>query len=360
MRIASDSFGNPSSNHRTGLAASNLVKESRKHVAAAVGMSAQDVIFTSGATEANNLALLGLRRGVGRPIRVLVGATEHKSVLEACRALKEDGSHVELIPVDESGSISIKHLREMLENVVDLVSIGAANGETGVMNDMCAITSCVHERGALIHCDATQIVGRVPFDAIDLDLDMITFSAHKMYGPKGCGALVTNLYARRQLSCIMHGGGQENGLRSGTLNVPAIVGFGTACNLISEGIEDSERQQHMRDEFEKKLSRVVPGMSVNGVGAKRLPNTSNVRIEGVLSDALVSRLPTVEIATGSACSSNSPMPSHVLLAMGLDDAAAYESFRVSIGRETTQDDTDRAVTEISETAYAVRRAMEIA
>ena len=355
--MQTDAFGNPSSSHGTGLAARELVNEARGKVASAVGMKEQDVIFTSGATEANNLATFGLLRGAGRPIRVLVCSTEHKSVLESCMALKSDGSSVELVPVSNDGTVNATLLREMLEDHADLVSVGAANGETGVVNDVRSVAEIAHGRNALVHCDATQMIGRMPFDAAEMDVDMVTFSAHKMYGPKGCGALVACRDARRKLSCILHGGGQERNVRSGTLNVPAIIGFGAACDLIEEGIDDFEREEGLRDKFENDLARTMPGVSVNGKKARRLPNTSNVRIEGVLSDALVSRLPTVEIATGSACSSDSPMPSHVLLAMGLDDVSAYESFRISLGRGTTPTDMELAVSEITETASAIRKVV---
>lgn len=360
MHTVQDVFGNPSSNHGTGLAARELVSKARDKVASAIDMKEQDVIFTSGATEANNLATFGLRRGMGRPIRVLACSTEHKSVLEACRALKADDSSVELIPVNKDGTVNMGRLEAMLEDNADLVSIGVANSETGVINDVHSVAKIAHDGNALVHCDATQAIGRIPFNAMDSEIDMVTFSAHKMYGPKGCGALVAGRDARRKLLCMIHGGGQERNMRSGTLNVPAIAGFGAACDLIPEGIADSEREERLRDRFESDLVRAIHGVSINGKGARRLPNTSNIRIEGVPSDALVSRLHSIEIATGSACSSDSPMPSHVLLAMGLNDIAAYESFRVSLGRETTWVDMESAVSEITETASAIRQAMEVA
>ena len=337
-----------------------MVEDARAGVAEAVGMNPPDVTFTSGATESNNLALFGLARGIGRPLRVLVCATEHKSVLEACRGLEEDGSSVTIIPVDSDGIISMGRLNELAEGGADVVSVGAANGETGVMQDMREVTNCAHEHGALVHCDAAQAVGRVPFDAGRLDIDMVTFSAHKMYGPKGCGALVAGRDARRKMSCILHGGGQENGLRSGTENVPAIAGFGAACGIMDDLIADASRQRGLRDLFESSIMKRVESAAVNGAGARRLPNTSNMRVNGVLSDALVSRLTRTEIATGSACSTNTPAPSHVLLAMGLGDDEAYESFRVSAGLPSTRDDIEVAVAEIEETVSAIRRVMEAA
>ena len=349
----SDKFGNSSSMHGTGREAFSLVDDARAQVAESVGMRPADVIFTSGATEANNLALSGL--SAYRKLWILVGATEHKSILQTCGAMKEPNHRCITMPVNRDGVVDLGELETQMASGVDVVSLMAANSETGVLHPWEYVGSIAKKYGALFHCDATQAIGKVPFDAGQAGIDMVTLSSHKIYGPKGCGALVATRDARKRLNAIIRGGGQEKELRSGTLNVPAIVGFGAACKLVPEGIERYKRQEKLRDDFEKGLAGAMPGVSINGAGARRLPNTSNLRVEGVLSDALVSRLPTVEIATGSACSSDNPMPSHVLLAMGLDDAAASESFRVSLGRETTQGDIETAVTEITETAHMIRR-----
>ena len=352
MNAAQDMFGNPSSNHSTGKAAANLMEESRGSVADAVDMSEQDVIFTSGATEANNLALAGLATG-GR-LRMLVGATEHESVMQACRALERVGHGCAIMPVNGDGTVDLGELESRMSHGVDVVSLMAANSETGVLHPWDEIAALATKHGALFHCDATQAVGKVPFDAGQSGIDMVTFSSHKIYGPKGCGALVATRHARKKIGAIIHGGGQEKGLRSGTPNVQGIAGFGEACRLVPELIDDSKRQEKLRDRFEKDLAGTAPGVSVNGAGAMRLPNTSNVRMKGVLSDALVSRLPSMEISTGSACSSDNPMPSRVLLAMGLDDTAASESFRISLGCQTTQRDVETAVTEIAYVASEIR------
>ena len=235
------------------------------------------------------------------------------------------------------------------------MSLMAANSETGVLHPWSEIASLARKHDVLFHCDATQAIGKIPFYAGQTGIDMVTLSSHKVYGPKGCGALVATRHARKKMDAIIHGGGQERNLRSGTQNVQGIAGFGAACRLVPEWIEDSKRQEKLRDKFEEDLARMVPDASVNGAGAHRIPNTSNVRIDGVPSDALVSRLPSIEISTGSACSSDNPMPSRALLAMGLDDAAAYESFRVSIGRHTTKMDIATAVAEILDTESAIRK-----
>ena len=348
-------FGNPSSNHESGRAAAQVVKEARRKVARSVMMGASDVIFTSGATEANNLALAGLQRGLDRPIKILAGSTEHKSVLQACASLVCDGSKFRTIPVYPDGTIDIGALESMIGDDTDIVSVMAANSETGVVHPIEKVARIVHDHGSLLHCDATQAIGKVPFDADKIGADMVTLSSHKIYGPKGCGALVANREARRRIAAIIHGGGQEKDMRSGTLNVPAIAGFGEACRIaITDGLADAPRQRRLRDEFEHDLYGMIQDISINGTGAKRLPNTSNVRLCGALADAVMVRIPSVDISTGSACSSNTIEPSHVLVAMGLDRTAADESIRVSVGRNTTRNDIKEAVYEISRATEFVR------
>ena len=352
----SEDFGNPSSvHHASGAKAAEAVENARKQVADAVGMNTADVIFTSGATEANNLALTGLKRGMGRHLTILAGSTEHKSVLETCNVLAEDGSTFGTIPVNSGGMLNLESLESLLSDDTDVVSVMAANSETGVMHPIDDAVKMAHEHGAIFHCDATQVIGRIPFDAGRLGIDMMTFSSHKIYGPKGCGVLVATREARRKMSGLMHGGGQERNMRSGTLNVPAIAGFGEACRIAgSDGLQDAPRQRSLRDAFEKKMSDAVSNISINGIDSKRLPNTSNIRLHGALADAVMNRAHTIEISSGSACSSSAMEPSHVLLAMGLDRTAADESVRISVGRHTTMDDIDSAVSEIAKAVEFVR------
>ena len=355
--IFNERFGNPSSvGHETGRAAGGLLENARRLVGQAVGMRAPDVIFTSGATEANNLAFMGLRRGHGRPIRMLVGATEHKSVLQTCRALEEDGSTLNIIPVRSDGPIDLDALGDALTDDTDVVSVMAANSETGVINPVREAARLAHGYGALFHCDATQAIGRIPFDAREMGIDMATLSSHKIYGPKGAGALVATREARKRLAAVMHGGGQERDLRSGTPNVPAIVGFGMACKIaVWDGLHDMARQKNLRDCFERDLKAAISGVVVNGRWMDRLPNTSSLRIVGALADAVMLRADKIEISTGSACSSNTIEPSHVLTAMGMDRDAADETIRVSIGRQTTKQDMDLAVKEIAKAVGFVRK-----
>lgn len=359
-------FGNPASaGHASGREALHAVDDAREQVARLVGMNRPDVVFTSGATEANNLALHGMRRGAGRPVRMLAGATEHKSVLEACRSLAGDGgtggggSILGIVPVLGDGTLDLDALESMLSapggGGIDIVSVMSANSETGVIHPVGAAAELAHTHGAVLHCDATQAAGRVPFDAGALDVDMVTLSAHKMYGPKGCGALVATRDARRLLAPVAHGGGQEGGLRSGTLNVPGIVGFGEACDIAaSEGRADAARQAALRGRFEAALAQEIPDITVNGAAAARLPNTSNVRIPGAMAEALLANARRVQMATGSACTSAAIEPSHVLLAMGLGREEAGECVRISFGRPSTNADAEAAALDIAAAADFVR------
>lgn len=359
----SDRFGNPASaGHAAGREARHAVDEARGQVAGLVGMNRPDVVFTSGATEANNLVVRGLYPGSGDGVsmHMLAGATEHKSVLEAGRFIEEEylsGSLLGIVPVLGDGTLDLGALESELSGSekVDLVSVMAANSETGVIHPVREAAEIAHAHGTILHCDATQAVGRVPFDAGELGADMVTISAHKMYGPKGCGALVATRDARRQLVAVLRGGGHEDGLRSGTLNVPGIVGFGEACRIAAdEGIADAPRQEGLRGRFEEALADKVPDAEFNGAGAPRLPNTSNVRVPGAMSEMILANVRRVQIATGSACTSAAVEPSHVLLAMGLGREEAGECVRVSFGRPSTEEDAEAAADDIAAAAGFIR------
>lgn len=351
-----EKFGNASSEyHAFGHSANVEIDHARGCVAQLVGANPPDVIFTSGATESNNLTLRGIVEGIGKKASVLVGTTEHKSVLEAARRLEELGlGSVATVPVGPDGTIAPESLETaMAEHGANIVSIMAANSETGVIHPTAELARVAHAAGALFHCDATQALGRIPFDATDMGVDMVSMSGHKMYGPKGVGALVANRRARKILRAVTLGGGQEGGLRSGTPNVPGIVGLGRACEIArTEGIADGPRQAGLRDRLERLLIDGLPGVTVNGAGAPRLPNTSSVRFEGAMSYAVIANAPGVAMSSGSACSSSTVEPSHVLLAMGLTDTEADETVRLSLGRPTTEADVERAVGQV---IAAVRR-----
>lgn len=351
-----DQFGNPSSeNHETGRRARDLVEAARAQVAGLVGARPSDVIFTSGATEANNLVIHGMAANSGAPLRALVGSTEHKSVLEPYRVLSNGGADVRKIPATRDGVIDLGALGEMLDDHADIISIMAANSETGVINPVREAAEMAHACGALLHCDVTQAAGRIPLDMTNMGIDFATLSSHKIYGPKGSGALIATRQARRQIRGILQGGGQENDMRSGTLNVPGIAGFGQACVIAAgEGLEDSARQKKLRDMFEERLAGAIPDIVVNGGNMPRIPNTSSVRIPGALADAVIVNARGIEIATGSACSSSAMEPSHVLTAMGLTTDEANESVRVSFGRPSSESDVDAAVSGIAGAVQYVR------
>ena len=339
-------LGNASSVHRFGRAQAALVDDARSALADFVGGRPSDVVFTSGATEANNLALKGLLESAPpKRTRLLVSAVEHASIKGtaawiATRAL----ARVETIPVTSGGFVDPETVADMLGDDVLLVSVMAANSETGVLNDVGRIAALASGAGALMHCDATQIVGRLPFDMSGLGVDLVSMSGHKICGPGGVGALVANANARRALSPVSHGGGHERGIRSGSVNVAGVVGLGKAAVLAAaDGATDMERIGKLRDVLVAGLRTQVPGIAENGDPSRRLPNTANLRFRGADAEAVLVNMDPVAISTGSACSAGAIEPSPVLSAMGIDRDAAFESLRFSLGRFTTAADIAEAI-----------------
>ena len=357
LPVLTQRFGNPSSTHDSGMDAADIVDDAREDVAILLGANMGDVVFTSGATEANNMVMSGLALDTDSHHRVLYGATEHKSVIEPCRFLGRLDLEALPVPVRENGVINTNALKGMLEEApTELVSVMMANSETGVINPIKEISKIVHDAGALLHSDITQAAGKIPVRTHYMGIDIATCSSHKMYGPKGCGAIIATRQVRKKLVPAMHGGGQERNLRSGTQNVPGIAGFAAACQIAYETLhKESARQMVLRDNFESRISSEIPDVTINGGNAERLPNTSSIRIRGAIADAVIANAKNVEISAGSACSSSVMEPSHVLLAMGLDRTAADESVRVSIGRQTDMEDIKLAVSEIAQAAEFVRR-----
>ena len=320
--------------------------EAREHVAALVGGRASNVVFTAGATEANNLALRGAAEGSPADRqRIVISAVEHASVRETACWLHERGSlKLDVVPVTDGGYVDLRALDEILDNDVLLVSVMSANSETGVLNPVAEIAERARGVGALFHCDATQSAGRLPFDLEELGADLVSLSSHKICGPTGAGALVGTRHGLRRLTPIIHGGGHERGLRSGSLNVTGIVGFGTAARIaFGERTAESARVAELRDQLTKSLKSRLPGVHDVGDVTRRLPNTANVRLEGADAEAVVANLDPVAASTGSACSSGALEPSDVLLAMGIPRDAASESVRFSLGRFTRHQDIDFAV-----------------
>ena len=344
--ILSEGIGNASSTHRFGRRQAAAVDEAREHVAAMVGGRSSNVVFTAGATEANNLALRGAVEGApaGRT-RILVSAVEHASVRRTVQRLDERGlAKLEIIPVTKGGFIDLQALETLVGPDVLLVSAMAANSETGVLNPIAEISERAHEVGALFHCDATQSVGRLPFDLEQAGADLVSASSHKICGPTGVGALVGTRHGLRRLQPLIHGGGHERGLRSGSLNVAGIAGFGAAARIATEErTSEAIQVAELRDRLTTGLKSGLSGVHDVGDVARRLPNTANIRFEGADAEAVAVNMDPVAVSTGSACDSGSIEPSGVLLAMNIPRDAAFESVRFSLGRFTTREDVDFAV-----------------
>jgi len=334
------SFGNASSRqHAFGWEAAAAVELAREHVAGLIGASKEEVYFTSGATESVNMALrgiFGLYQDKGK--HIVTCATEHPAVLDTCSALEAQGAEVTILGVDEGGMLDLEELGKCIRKDTILVALMAANNETGVLHPLEAIAGLCHEKGTLFFTDATQAVGKIVFDVEESGIDLAALSAHKFYGPKGCGALyVRKKRPRVSLLASMTGGGQETGLRSGTLNVPGIAGMGKAAQLahsivVSEGL----RLTTLRNKLELALSNAMPGLKVNGNMLYRLPGVSNVRLPGLTAVDFMMKCPGLAIAAGSACASANPEPSHVLRSMHNSEKACASSIRICFGRQTTE------------------------
>lgn len=354
-------FGNPSSVlHASGLAAAEAVDQARAQVAALIGAQSREILFTSGATESNNLAILGLARGTTSVRqRIVTTAVEHKAVLQPCAALGRQGFDIAILPVDDAGRVDMAAVRASIDDNTLLVSIQAANNEIGTIQNLREIADYAHEWGAIVHTDAAQAVGKIPVAVDDWDIDLLSISAHKLYGPKGIGAL----YIRGgpfalQLEPLSYGGGQEHELRPGTLNVPGIVGLGKACAICAELMpEESHRISMLRDLLESLLLAAIPGLQRNGALDARLPGNSSLTFPGLEADSIIAHTPDLALSTGSACTSGALEPSHVLQALGLSRSAAYSTIRVGLGRYTTEDEVRRAVATILRACEDIRALM---
>ena len=336
-------FGNPSSTHAFGRAARAAIEQARGQVAALIGAPPADVLFTSGATESDNLALLGVARGErARGGHVVTVRTEHKAVLDACKQLQREQHEVTFLSPDRSGLVSPEQVREALRPQTVLVSVMHANNEIGIIQDVAAIGALCRAHGAAFHVDAAQSAGRLPIDVQAMQIDLLSLTAHKLYGPKGIGALYVHPRCRARLVPLQFGGGQERGLRSGTLPVQQIVGFGTACQIAqSEGAAEATRQLALREKLWAALS-VLPDIRRNSEASRSVPGILNVAFPGVEGESLLFGLPELALTTGSACNSDSDEPSYVLRALGLDTATAQSSLRFSLGRYTSAEDIERA------------------
>lgn len=352
-------YGNPSSQeHAFGRTAASAVETARGHVAQLINAHPQEILFTSGATESNNLAITGVIQAnqAGR-CKILTTKIEHKSVLEPIMRAAEFGYEVDFMPVDSTGKVDLERAAELITEDTALVSVQAANNEIGTVQDIKALAALAGEKGALFHCDAAQAVGKIDVDVDEWAVDFLSISAHKLYGPKGVGALYVRGGRRRApLMPLLFGGGQEDGLRAGTLNVPGIVGFGEACRILLQSWrEEAQRVSELRDRFEAALAERIPTVVFNGHPVERLPGTTSVTFPGIDAEALIVNTTDLALSTGSACNSGALEPSYVLLAIGLDRTRAYQTFRVGIGRFTTSDEIDAAVEQITAAVERMQR-----
>ena len=351
-------YGNPSSEHALGWTADEAVKKAREQTARLIGATPRTMVFTSGATEAISLAVRGAG-GIygGRRHRIVTVQTEHKAMLVTGEAMEREGYEVVYLPVDGDGLVDLDALAAALDDKTLLVSVMWANNETGVIQPIREIAALAHEVGAVMMTDATQAVGRVPISVNHDGVDLLALSGHKLYGPKGVGALyVRQRGPRVRLQPQITGGDAEGGMRSGTPNVPGVVGLGAAAWLARRVLaRDAERLGALRDRFEAAVVEAVPGAHVNAAGAPRLPNTSSIRFEGVRTGQLLPVLRDVAASTGAACQSRTGTPSHVLLAMGLTPEQSFSTVRFSLGRPTTAEEVEAAVGHVAEAVHAVRR-----
>lgn len=353
-----EKFGNAASrSHAFGWEGEEAVELAREQVALLVGAEPREIVFTSGATEGDNLAIKGVfEMYAAKGNHIITVATEHKAVLDSCHHLERLGGEVDWLPVDADGLISLAGLEAAIRPTTVLIAVMYANNEIGVIQPIKEISAIARRRGIVFFTDATQAVGKTPVHVGDDGIDLMAFSAHKLYGPKGIGALyVRRKNPRIRLTAQMDGGGHERGMRSGTLNVPAIVGFGKACELCRLEMEaDRARITPLRDRLERGLLALA-GARVNGSRSHRLPQSTNISFQGVDGEALLSGLgKNLALSSGSACTSASMEPSYVLKALGLDDELAHSSLRLGLGRFTTEEEVEYAITEIGKTVARLR------
>jgi len=346
-------FGNPSSAHAVGRRAYEFLEACRKTVAECLGCSADEIIFTSGGTESNNLAILGTARHHGKG-HIITSAIEHPSVLQVCRHLEKSGFAVTYISTGRDGIIDLEQLQDAITKETVLISVMHANNETGVIQPVEEIGRIARRHGIAFHCDAAQTIGKISFAHADAGIDLLTVAAHKFYGPKGVGALAVR--KGLPISPLLFGAGHERGLRPGTENLPGISGLAKACQIGARDIRlRVSHTTHMKNLLFTRLSTALPDIRLNGHSTQRLPNTLNILIPGILSYELVERLKgVVALSSGSACHAGSHSPSTVLRQMGLSDEEALSSVRISAGKDNTLEEIEKAVSLIIEAVRELR------
>jgi cysteine desulfurase len=351
-------FGNAASrNHSFGWQAEEAVEKARKQVADLIGATAKEIVLTSGATESNNLALKGVAEMYAeKGNHIITAATEHKAVLDTCKRLEKEGARVTYLPVQTNGLVDLDQLRSAITDRTILISIMYANNEIGVVQPIAEIGKIAKERGVLVHTDGTQAAGKIPVDVAKDNIDLMSISAHKMYGPKGVGALyVRRRNPRVQLTAQMDGGGHERGMRSGTLNVTGIVGLGEACAFCkAEMPEESKRLEYLRDKLKDRLLAALDEVYVNGTMEHRLPNNLNISFAYVEGESLLMGINDVAVSSGSACTSATLEPSYVLKALGAGDDLAHSSIRFGLGRFNTEEEVDYVAARVVDVVKKLR------
>lgn len=353
-----ENFGNAASrNHSFGWVAEEAVEKARKQLADLIGANSKEIVLTSGATESNNLAIKGVAEMYAQKgNHIITVATEHKAVLDTCKRLEKHGCRVTYLPVQTDGLIDLDMLRDAITDKTVLISVMYGNNEIGVVQDIPAIGKIAKEKGVLFHTDATQAVGKIPVNVISGNIDLASFSAHKMYGPKGVGALyVRRKNPRVQLTAQMDGGGHERGMRSGTLNVPGIVGFGRAAELCQELMpEEMKKHAFLRDKLKDKLMSSLDEVYVNGSLERRLPHNLNISFAYVEGESLLMGVNDIAVSSGSACTSATLEPSYVLKALGAGDDLAHSSIRFGIGRFNTEEEIDYTANKVIDVVTKLR------
>jgi cysteine desulfurase len=351
-------FGNSASrNHSFGWQAEEAVEKARKQIADLIGATPKEIVFTSGATESNNLALKGVAEMYAeKGNHIITAATEHKAVLDTCKRLEKHGIRVTYLPVQTNGLVDLEMFRDAITDKTILVSIMYANNEIGVIQNMVEIGKIAKAKGVLVHTDGTQAVGKVPVNVIKDNIDLMSMSGHKLYGPKGVGALyVRRKSPRVQITAQMDGGGHERGMRSGTLNVPGIVGLGEACAICqAEMPEESKRMAYLRDKLRNKLEAELDEVYINGTMEHRLPNNLNISFSYVEGESLLMGINDVAVSSGSACTSATLEPSYVLKALGAGDDQAHSSIRFGLGRFNTEEQVDYVAAKVIDVVKKLR------
>ena len=357
-----EKFGNPHSNdHVHGWSAEEAVETARTEVASLIGARPREIIFTSGATEANNLAVKGVARALrGKRDHVLTCVTEHKCVLESCHRLEREGTRVTYLPVEQNGLLDLNRLEDALDEQTALVSIMAANNEIGVLQPMTDIAALCKKVGARLHSDAAQAVAKIPINVNKIGLDLLSISSHKIYGPMGIGALYVRQKPKVPIEPLMDGGGQERGLRSGTVPAPLTVGFGACCAIAAAELpKEAERLLQLRSRFLDRIKRALNDIHLHGDLEQRIPGNLNLSFANIDAQDLMMRLSRVSVSTGSACSTATVQASHVLQSLGVEQRLLHNAIRVGFGRFTTEAEVDFAVDEIANAVISLRQSTQV-